>query len=230
MGDYEYTKGKVLDLKAEQEKTLAAPVLPANVALRLMYVTFDVLYGAKRTLPKLKALEILARYPYWAWENGSYLRLSRGYARAEYTDRGLSETALRHIDLGRHAQDNEQAHLMLIEDIMRQKNMPQGWLRASLMPRLLAFGYYYFTRALYRVRPQWSFAMNAAFESHAEHEYMKMAKENPAWDDEPVDSAYFAYYPRQKSLADLLRRIALDERDHKNAALEELERLGSPGG
>jgi len=67
MGMYEYTIGKEVDLKAEQEKTLAAPQLPANFILKGMFVTMDILYGKARTLPKFMVLEILARYPYWAW-------------------------------------------------------------------------------------------------------------------------------------------------------------------
>ena len=67
--------------------------------------------------------------------------------------------------------------------------------------------------------------MNAAFESHAEHEYMQMTEENLRWDDEPVDSVCFKTYLSQKSLNDLIRRIALDERDHMVHSLEEVERL-----
>jgi hypothetical protein len=53
---------------------------------------------------------------------------------------------------------------------------------------------------------------------------MFMVQENPDWDKEPVDSTYFEYYPRHRSLGDLVRRIALDERDHMNHSLEELEK------
>lgn len=218
------------DLKQEQKRTLDTPVLPANFVLRIMYWTFDLLYGKARTLPKLKALEILARYPYWAWETGSYTWLSRLYARRRHVRKELADVALRHISLGRQAQDNEQWHMMLIEDIMRQMNFRQSWLKACALPRLLAFGYYYLTKLMYRFTPVSSFAMNAAFESHAEHEYMKMAQEHPEWEDLEVDSVYFAYYPRQKSLADLIRRIALDERGHMTESLDEVARLKKPRG
>jgi hypothetical protein len=95
------------------------------------------------------------------------------------------------------------------------------------MPRILAFVFYYLTRLIFCLRPAWSFAMNAAFESHAEHEYMLMAREHPEWDDQEIDSIHFDRYPRQRTLNDLVRRIALDERDHMNHSLEELERLAA---
>jgi ubiquinol oxidase len=230
MVKYRFTRGRDVDLKAEQERTLSTPTLPANLILKSMFLTFDILYGRARTLPKVKVLEILARYPYWAWEWGGYLRLSRAYSTSKYRTAQDTELPLRHIEMGRDLQDNEQWHLMLVEDIMRQKGLEQGWVRMSLMPRLLAFTYYYLTRIMYKVRPSWSFAMNAAFESHAEHEYMKMSKEHPEWDDEPLDSHCFKFYPRQKTLGDLLRRIALDERDHMYDSLEELGRLKNGGG
>ena len=226
---YQFTRGRDVDLRAEQERTLSTPVLPANLILKSMYLTFDLLYGRARTLPKVKVLEILARYPYWAWEWGGYLRLSRAYSSSKYGTVQDIELPLRHIEMGRDLQDNEQWHLMLVEDIMRQKGSKQGWFRMCLMPRLLSFVYYYMTRIMYKIRPSWSFAMNAAFESHAEHEYMKMSKEHPEWDDEPLDSHYFRFYPRQETLGDLMRRIALDERDHMYDSLEEVDRLKKGG-
>ncbi len=228
MSKYEYTIGKDLDLRAEQEKTLATPVLPANALLRLMYWSFDVLFGKAVTLPKVKVLEVLARYPYWAWENGSYHRITRLCAHITFSSPQAIETALRHIRLGRESQDNEQWHLLLVEDLMRQRGMKQNFITMQMLPRLMALSYFMLTVVLYRIKPEWSFAMNAAFESHAEHEYMKMAVQNPAWDEEPIDSQYFGFYPRQKTLGDLIRRIALDERDHMNECLEELDRLAAP--
>jgi len=229
MSTHEYTMGKDVDLKAEQAKTLGSPVLPANILLKLMYLQMDLLYGFKGTLPKFKVVELLARYPYWAWENGSYHRISRTSCSPKFTNKEDSERALRHIDLGRKSQDNEQWHLMLIEDIMRQKGIKAGWLRGYLLPRLMAFGYYWITVIMYYLNPAWSFAMNAKFESHAEHQYMLIVNEHPEWEDEPVESVCFQYYPAQNTMADLFRRIGLDERDHMNQSLEEYERLtGKP--
>jgi hypothetical protein len=226
---YEYTRGKKVDLKAEQEKTLETPVMSANFILRTMYFTMDVLYGKKGTLPKFKVIEILASYPYRAWENGSYNRVSRRYANARYTKEGALEKDLRHIDMGRDAQDNEQNHLTIIEDIMRQKGMKQGWFRGFLLPRCMMMTYHVLTRIMYFIKPEWSFAMNARFESHAEHEYMRLVQDHPEWEDEPVETVHFERYPRQKTMADLFRRIGLDERDHMNESLEEYERLtGKP--
>jgi len=225
MSKYQYTIGKDVDLIKEQEVTFATPKLQANFILRILFLTFDVVYGKARTLPKFKVLEILARYPYWAWENGSYLRLSRLFSKSRSARSEETKSLLRIIDLGRESQDNEQWHLLLLDDIIRQKGLKTGLIRHVILPRLLGFSYYYLTRIIYFFRPVMSFRMNAAFESHAEHEYMEMAKENPEWNAESVTSKYFKYYPEQKNLNDLIRRIALDERDHMNHSLEEIDLL-----
>jgi len=229
MTDDVYTIGKELDLKKEMAKTLETPRLPANLALKGMFLTFDILYGKARSLPKVMVLEILARYPYWAWENGAYRLLSRWHCSTKPVSREKIETALRHIRMGRESQDNEQWHMLLWADLCRQKGIRLSWLRHFLLPRHMTFVYFYMTRILYWINPVWSFAMNAAFESHAEHEYMLYAREHPEFETVPVDSVWFEHYPRQKTLADLVRRVGLDERDHMNHSLEEIRRLKGTG-
>ncbi len=225
MAKYEYTMGKDLDLKAEQEVTLQTPVMKANIILRSMYLMMDILYGFKRTLPKFKVIELLARQPYWAWELGGYNLITRKYASPKFTKKEDTDYALRHIDMGRKSQDNEQWHLTIIEDIMRQQGVEQGWIKGTLMPRLMVLNYILLEKVMYRFKPEWSFAMNARFESHAEHEYMHLVQEHPEWEDQAVETAYFERYPRQSSMANLFRRIGLDERDHMTESKEEYERI-----
>ncbi|MFQ5575113.1 MAG: alternative oxidase [Terriglobia bacterium] len=213
------------ELKLEQRKTLGTPVMPANLILRVMYLGLDLIYGFGRSLPKLKNLEILARYPYHAWELASYNRLTRRYARAAPASKAVSDRLVHVVRLGRRAQDNEQWHLMIIEDLMRQQGLKQGVVKSYLIPRALAVWYRWFARILYWAYPPWSFAMNARFESHAEHEYMRMVEEHPEWESRPVDTAYFEYYPAQASMADLFRRIGLDERSHMEESMAEYKHL-----
>ena len=40
MEKFEYTMGKELDLKSEQAKTLATPVLKANLFLKILYILY----------------------------------------------------------------------------------------------------------------------------------------------------------------------------------------------
>jgi hypothetical protein len=127
--------------------------------------------------------------------------------------------------MGRESQDNEQWHMLLWADLCHQMGIKLCWIRHFVMPKTMTLVYFCITRVMYWLNPVWSFAMNAAFESHAEHEYMLYAQEHPEFENTPVDSVWFKYYPRQKTLADLVRRVGLDERDHMNHSLEEIERL-----
>ena len=230
MSKYELTMGRDdLDLKAEQQKTLDRPRMHSNFILKTMYWSMDLIYGKARTLEKFKIIELLARYPYWAWEKGGFRMVTANYSRAGHAFQNKSDEALHLTELGRHSRDNERWHLMLIDDIMRQKNINYGWLRGAFLPECMAFGYLLLAMLMYAVRPAWSFAMNARFEDHAEHEYMNLVAEHPEWEDEPVSSYYFKFYPKCETMANLFRRIGLDERDHMHESLTEFERItGKP--
>jgi hypothetical protein len=225
MEKYEYTIGKEVDLKEEQKRTLNTPRLKTNFILKGMILMLDLMYGRKRTLPKFMVLEILARYPYWAWETGGYNVLTKLHSSPCDISQAKVDYALHHMNMGRESQDNEQWHMLLLRDVIHKQGTKLGLIRHFLIPHALSFGYYFITKIMYALDPVWSFAMNAAFESHAEKEYMLMAEENPQWENEEVDSVHFKYYPHQKSLKDLLMRIALDERDHMHMSLEEVEKL-----
>lgn len=225
MSDNVYTMGREVNLKQEMMQTLETPRLPCNLMLKVMFMTFDILYGKARSLPKVLVLEILARYPYWAWENGAYKLLSKWYCHTKLASQQKIDIALRHIQMGRESQDNEQWHMLLWADLCHQKGISLSWFKHLLLPRMMTYIYFYLTRIMYWLNPIWSFAMNAAFESHAEHEYMLYAQEHPEFEEELVESIWFAHYPKQKTVADLIRRVGLDERDHMNHSLDEIKRL-----
>lgn len=225
MTEYVYTMGKDLNLKEEQQRTLDTPVMRSNIILKILVATLDIFYGRKRTLPKFKVLEFLARYPYWAWEDSAYRRMSNDHATYTPPDDKRNKRHLHWIDLGRESQDNEQWHMLIIEEIIEKKRIKTNPILYRYLPLLMALVYYHLTRIMFFVYPHSSFYMNAAFESHAEHQYMLMAKEHPEWDEEPIESKYFDVYPPQKTLADLIRRIGLDERDHMNHSLAEIDKL-----
>ena len=191
MSRFEYTIGKDVNLKEEWEKTLKDEGLHSNLILRGLYLVMNLLYGKERKLDKFLVIEILARYPYMAWEVGSYLRLTRLYAGFEYTRKSSTDDAWKHINMGRVAQDNEQWHMFIIEDLMRQRGMKRNWLMHAVLPRFMALGYYFMTRIMYRIKPEWSFDMNARFESHAEREYAKAIVDHPEREEEEIDTAYF---------------------------------------
>ena len=78
------------------------------------------------------------------------------------------------------------------------------------------------SRLMYVVRPAWSYRLNADFEDHAEHEYMRFVAEHPDLESLPFESIFADDYGRFGSLADLFRRIGLDEREHMQESLDRI--------
>lgn len=208
-------------LRRAQRETLARPPRPYGRLARALFLAMDVVYGNDPTLEKLVVLELVARVPYQAWENVGYVAISHTF--------GLPRFARRIFDYVREArdsQDNEQWHLLILEELAARRagggSPHTGWLVGRVVPGLLAFVYSHVSWLLYVIAPRLSYELNADFEDHAEHVYMRYVAERPGLDDEPWASEFTSDYGLYATVGDLLRRIALDERIHK---LESLARI-----
>jgi hypothetical protein len=179
----------------------------------------DLFYGRRRSLSKFKVLEVVARVPYQAWEHVAYVAMTHKYGRPDFARR-----IFEFVDESRRQQDNEQWHLLILEEMVHAKGIQEGFFRYRVIPQLLAFFYYHVSWVLYVMNPRWSYRLNAHFEDHAEHEYMEFVRENPDLEDTPFESAFEADYGSFENEADLFRRIGLDERIHKLESLERMER------
>ena len=125
----------------------------------------------------------------------------------------------------RGQQDNEQWHLLILEERISHEGTREGYVRFTVIPQLLAFVYYQLSWLLYVIRPDWSYQPNADFEDHAEHEYMALVAEHPEWETEAFKSAFAADYAHLDTVADLFRQIGYDELVQQE---ESLAHLGEP--
>ncbi|TAK03090.1 hypothetical protein EPO44_07720 [bacterium] len=205
-------------LKQEQARTLASLRMRYGLLARLLFVTADLLYGRGKSLSKFKVLEIVARMPYQAWENVGYIAMTHTHADPDFARRIFDR-----VKESRIQQDNEQWHLLILEELKNKKGIRENFFQHWLIPQAIAFFYYHISWLLYVIRPRWSYLMNAHFEDHAEHEYMEFVAENPALEQEPFESMFKDDYGRFSSLADLFRQIGYDERVHKLESLARLE-------
>ena len=206
------------ELKAEQEKTLGTPLLRYGLLARLLFLTMDASYGRKRTLSKFKVLEVVARVPYQSWEHVAYIAMTHTHGEPH-----LARRIFDFISESRHQQDNEQWHLLILEELIHARGRREGFLRFRLLPQFIAFAYYHVSWLLYVLNPGWSYRLNAHFEDHAEHEYMEFVRDNSALDQTPFESVFEKDYGSFASQGDLLRRIGLDERQHKEESLARME-------
>lgn len=197
-----------------QQETLRTPRLDYGLPARLLFASVDLIYGRARSIPKFKVLEVLARVPYQSWEHAGYIAVTNASERPVTARRMFDQ-----VQASRHQQDNEQWHLLILEELTRTLEIKEGFVRHRLVPRILAMAYYQLSLVLYLLKPAWSQRLNADFEDHAEHEYALFVEEHPEFDEMPFDSHFVEDYGRFDSLADLFRQIGRDEREHKEESL-----------
>ena len=196
------------DLVVAQEVTLRSRRRKATLAARALFWMMDALYGKERSLEKFRVLELVARVPYQAWENVAYVAVTHT---ARQT--GFARRVFDRVRTARFEQDNEQWHLLILEELTAGQARP--WIRTRIVPQLLAFFYYQLSWLLFAVRPAWSYKLNADFEDHAEHEYALLIEENPVWEHQRYEGQFTVDFGAFDSLADLFRQICYDERLHK---------------
>lgn len=197
-------------LRIEQRRTLVAPEARPGLALRLMFASIDVLYGRRLSIEKFLVLEHLARVPYRSWERVAQRRIAR--------TRGQSSLARRiqvRVVEARASHDNEQWHMLVMEDLLARRNHRLAHFRFRLLPRVIAAPWHVATWLLHLLKPAWSYALNAAFEDHAEREYMRFVAANPQLGRQRFVSELAERWNHPVTVADVLRQIGHDERCHK---------------
>jgi rubrerythrin len=186
----------------------------------ILFKSMDFFYGEETSLSKLKVLELIARIPYQSWEHNFFVWLTHKYGEAKYVERALEE-----LQLSRSAMDNEQWHLFILADLINQLKIKENFILHVALPQVIAFTYFYVIMLVHFIKPEWSYKLNADFEDHAEHTYKKFITDNPQFKEQKVNSIYFKYYGHSDNLAELLYKIAEDERHHKEESLAMIERL-----
>jgi ubiquinol oxidase len=204
-------------LRETHAQTLATPRRRYSIGARALFALLDAVYGRSRTLSKFKVLELVARVPYQSWEQVAYVAITHAHERT-----GLARRIFDRVTESRNQQDNEQWHLLILEERIAELDVDEGWIRFTAIPQALAFLYYQLSWLLYVVRPAWSYRLNADFEDHAEHEYAELVTEHPEWESEPFVSAFADDYAAVETVADLFRQISYDERVHKEASLDRM--------
>ncbi len=201
-------------LREAQAVTLAIPRRRYGAWARILFTLMDVLYGKRSSLAKFRVLEVIARVPYQAWEHVAYVAITHVYSKPDFARRVFDR-----VRESREQQDNEQYHLLILEELTHRAGGREGYLRYRVIPQAIAFFYYQLSWLLFVVKPRWSYSLNADFECHAEHEYMTYVDDHPELEDQPAEHSFEAEYGTFDSLADLLRQIGHDERMHKDESV-----------
>lgn len=210
-------------LRSQQERTLASARRSYSISARMLFAVMDLVYGKEATLEKFRVLEVVARVPYMAWEHVGYAAITHTHETPTFA-REIHDRVVE----ARAQQDNEQWHLLIIEELLHARGVRHSLVRGRLLPQVMAVVYYQLSWLLFSIRPSMSYRMNADFEDHAEHEYMAYVRDHPELEAEPWESVFRSDYDAGPTLADLFRQIGDDERHHKeeSEALIDRARFG----
>jgi ubiquinol oxidase len=200
-----------IDLKKEQQATLARPRCTYSLAANFFFWSMDLLTGKKTTLAKAKLIEMLASIPYRAWEFRQYARLTRCFRNRDRVQKAQAIVAW-----SRAAQDNEYWHLRVIHEKMKEDGVKDAWYLFQPVTFLMVGFYIVFARMMALVSIRRAFLFNAEFEDHAEHVYAKLVEAHPEWEQQPLVNEQVKAYADLSNWADVFRRIGLDEREHRN--------------
>ncbi len=215
---FETSDQQSVNLLEQQQVTLASARLKSGPGARALFVVMDLLYGKEGSLGKFRVLEVVARVPYIAWEQVSYIAITHTHSTP-----GFAREIHDEVQTCREQQDNELFHLLILEELLQKRGIRQGLVRFRVVPQVLAWMYYHLSWLLYIVRPKWSYELNAQFEDHAEHECMQYVADHPELENETWISEFIDDYGSYETVADVLRQIALDERHHKEESLQRVE-------
>jgi ubiquinol oxidase len=207
------------ELLASHALTLETPRRHYGLGAKLLFWTVNTVYGKERTLSKFKIIELVARVPYQAWEQVAYIAITHTHETP-----ALARRVFDRVTESRSQEDNEQWHLLILEEMITERGTKEGRIKFGLIPQILAFVYYQLSLLLYVLRPAWSYRLNADFEDHAEHEYAHLVEEHPEWENVPFLSAFAVDYATVDSVADLFRQIGYDERVHKEESIVAMAR------
>src|SRR5947208_7304424 len=112
-----------------QRSTVATPRRRYGVAARLLFALLDAVYGRARTLSKFKVLELVARVPYQSWEQVAYIAITHTYERPDFARRVFDR-----VTESRRQQDNEQWHLLILEERIARSGIKEGWFKFTVLP------------------------------------------------------------------------------------------------
>src|SRR5262249_56734776 len=109
-------------------------------------------------------VETVARFPYQAGERAAYMALTRAHRRTR-----LARRIFDRVVQTRAQQDNEQWHLLIMEELAQRRGLAQSFVRFRLLPQLMAIGFYHLSWLLYVLWPAASHRLHPAFEDHPQH-------------------------------------------------------------
>ncbi len=175
-----------------------------------------LVYGRRPSYGKFRAIEVIARVPYHAWQAVGFVFMTLFYTN-EKRALALAKTA----EFARIAQDNETMHVVVISTLAKQEGQA-GLIRGTVIPVIFAFFYFFSSVLLYLVCKRWSFELNYVFEQHAFDQYQQFLDEHEQeLKKKTVQSEFLSWYGRHPANQyEFFVSVRNDEIIHRNNSIE----------
>lgn len=168
-----------------------------------LFFLLRLVYGRGVSLWKLKVLETVTRALYQTWEQVAMAAMTHTYIWPD-----IARRVFKLVNESKARQESEQQHLLILEEMLQKKEVHRNIFLYRLTPQILAFFYHHLGWILYLFNPALSYSLIIDLEDYAEHGYLEFVRDHPQL---------------EQHAADLLRKIALDERLHKEESLARME-------
>lgn len=188
----------------------------------------NLFYGKKPSLLKFRAVEIIARVPYYSWVSASFTFMTLFFSNEE---KALHYSAVARFS--QFAQDNETMHVVvvshLVKEAIKNKELKVNFISRffihNFIPMTFAFFYFWWSYVLYIINPRWSYELNHMFESHAFDQYSWFLKlYGEELKNKSVNSEFLDWYGRYPvSQYDFFLSIRNDELIHRNSFIAEIK-------
>ena len=185
----------------------------------LLIACGNIVYGFQPSYLKFRAIEVIARVPYFSWESAAYTLLTWGYANEQKAIKLSNISAF-----ARLAQDNETMHVVVISQFTKREP-GGGMVLYTLIPLIFAFFYFWVLYVLYLIKPRYSLELNYLFEQHAYDHYSEFLKINgEALKEKSADCEFLTWYGRDvRNQYEFFELVRNDELIHRNRSIRELE-------
>ena len=200
--------------REEQARTLASPKRRHSKAARALFRGMDLVYGRKRSLRKFLVLELIARVPYQSWEQVAYIAITHVARRP-----GMARRIYDRVAEARAQQDNEQWHLLILEDLLQRERARMGLLRYQLLPQVIAFAYYQFSCCSTSSVPTGATASTPTSRTTPSTSTPSSWPSTRSWRTRRSRAPSQEEYGSFESLADMFRQVGYDERVHKEESI-----------
>lgn len=168
-----------------------------------LFFLLMLVYGRGASLSKLKALETITHVLYQTWEQVAMAAMTHTYIWPDFARR-----VFKLVNESKARQESERQHLLILEEMLQKSRIQQNIFLHDLISQILASFYHYWSWVVCILKPVWAYRLMIDLEDCAEHAYLEFVRDHPQLEQHAVD---------------LLRKIALDERLHKEESLARME-------